>query len=225
MSVKHLARPAVGGSETDQQLLNVGFRTCDKRSVRDGLDDDLRIDGQARCGLARCLGCARRAPDGLRVRPEARHQTCGFGFIQRRDQKIEAVDSARTGLSPSGRHDLLKASPRAEEDRSIAALVIQNAPRPSFLASGLSAIKSVLLLRRSMPPASAPPAGLEVPLLSHSRAAQVLGQARTSSNCRSRARIAASSTGSAWSQPQTCRTPWVTRSRSSSAGDQRTSSV
>ena len=42
---------------------------------------------------------------------------------------------------------------------------------------------------------------------------------------RSRARIAASSAGSAWSQPQMWSVPWVTRSRSSSAGDQRTSPV
>ena len=41
----------------------------------------------------------------------------------------------------------------------------------------------------------------------------------------SSARIAASSAGSAWSQPQTWSVPWVTRRRSSSAGDQRTSPV
>ena len=41
----------------------------------------------------------------------------------------------------------------------------------------------------------------------------------------SSARIAASSSGSAWSQPQTCRAPWVTSRRSSSAADQRTSPV
>ncbi len=37
----------------------------------------------------------------------------------------------------------------------------------------------------------------------------------------SRARIAASSSGSAWSQPQRWSVPWVTRRRSSSAADQR----
>ena len=45
------------------------------------------------------------------------------------------------------------------------------------------------------------------------------------SSSRSRARIAVSSAGSAWSQPQTCSVPWVTRRRSSSAGDQRMSPV
>ena len=42
---------------------------------------------------------------------------------------------------------------------------------------------------------------------------------------RSRSRIAASSSGSAWSQPHTWSVPWVTRRRSSSAADQRTSPV
>ena len=45
-----------------------------------------------------------------------------------------------------------------------------------------------------------------------------------SSRC-SRARIADSSAGSAWSQPQTWSVPWVTRSRSSSRASQRTSPV
>ena len=43
--------------------------------------------------------------------------------------------------------------------------------------------------------------------------------------CRSSARIAASSPGSAWSQPQMWSVPWTTSSRSSSAADQRTSPV
>ena len=42
---------------------------------------------------------------------------------------------------------------------------------------------------------------------------------------RSSARMAAASSGSAWSQPQRCRAPCVMRSRSSSAGVQRTSLV
>ena len=42
---------------------------------------------------------------------------------------------------------------------------------------------------------------------------------------RSRVRIAVSSSGSAWSQPQMCSAPWVTSSRSSSAGDHWTSPV
>jgi len=42
---------------------------------------------------------------------------------------------------------------------------------------------------------------------------------------RSSARMAASSSGSAWSQPQTCSVPWTTSSRSSSRASQRTSPV
>ena len=45
------------------------------------------------------------------------------------------------------------------------------------------------------------------------------------SSASSSLRIAAPSTGSAWSQPQMWSVPWVTSRRSSSAGDQRTSPV
>ena len=168
-----------------------------KPGLRIGETDTVIVTFRVTLGTDARNECWRLTDDGpLRARADRRRR---FTTMRAPATGPTWVDGQRVRSASSGDHQ-----PRVQELRYVARVVDPGsyAWEPAVLQSSVVPDQGV-----------ATPAGRLVIDVRVIERAALAGPQSPARRRRSSARIAASSSGSAWSQPQTCSVPWVARSR------------